>query len=235
MFFNYIILLTGQSNALGVGGQYDQMCIDDQPDPRIWGYVSSNNYWTVFDLRIQVGSKKPGYQCIAFHFAKKILIKNPSWKIGIIVCALSNQSITRWIHPFTCKCADEHLQKGEHSAIDTGDIFNWSLLMSDLAIGQTSNTKINLFMWHQGEADHMESLCWYYQRLAKMLKQYRKNDLFSKCQVICAQLYENKSTSKMNDVFKTELNWIFLKLIQKSTDNVHYSHFSFPTEIKIKW
>lgn len=69
--FDYIILLNGQSNALGIGGVYDPFSNEDQPDPRIWGYVSGHDYWTIFDLRLQIGSKKTRQSVYGISLCKK--------------------------------------------------------------------------------------------------------------------------------------------------------------------
>jgi hypothetical protein len=221
--FDFIILLTGQSNALGIGGYIDQNNINDQPDPRIWGYVSNKDYWTVFDLRIQIGSKKNNHKCLAFNYAKKLLELYPHWKIGIIICGLSDQSISRWVKPYTCNCKEKHLQNGTKKSNDVGDIFDLSVLMSRLALNKTSNENINLIIWQQGEADYLETMSWYYQRLAKVIRQYW--EVFSDVQFICAQLFINNISDTMNKLFETELSWMYLKLEQISNDNIHYSDF----------
>lgn len=223
--FDHIILLTGQSNALGAGGIYDAFNIDDQPDNRIWGYVSSHDYWTVFDLKLQIGSKKPNYQCMAFHYAKRLLVKYPNWKIGIIICGLSGQSITRWVVPYMCTCHECHmLQSNIVNKHDKGDIYDWSVLMVSNALSHCkSSNNVNTIMWHQGESDFTETETWYYQRLKKVIKQYRNNEWYDEtCEFLCGQLYENAVTSKMNYVFQLQHGWKYFQILNISYDNIHY-------------
>lgn len=226
--FDYIILLTGQSNALGVGGYYDPLNEEDQPDPRIWGYISGRDYWTVFDLKLQIGSKKPTHQCMAFHYAKQLLKDNPEWYIGIIICGLSGQSICRWVKPYKCKCLYGHLQPStfmHYGKVDKGDIYEWSVLMVNAALLHCNNNNyVNTIMWHQGEIDFMETCMWYFERLQKVIKQYCSEKWFcDDSNFMCGELYKNGVTDIMNDVFKLQYNWKYLKLLQTSKDNLHYN------------
>ena len=225
--FDYIILLTGQSNALGIGGNYDPYSEEDQPDPRIWGYVSGRDYWTIFDLNLQIGSKKPTHQCMAFHYAKGLLKTNPMWNIGIIICGLSGQSICRWVKPYKCKCPYGHYQPSSllhYGKVDSGDIYDWSVLMVNAALLHCNNENyVNTIMWHQGESDCMETCMWYYERLQKVIKQYRNESWFtSDSRFMCGQLYENGITDKMNYVFALEYGWVYFKLKQLTVDFLHY-------------
>ena len=231
--FDYIILLTGQSNALGIGGHYDPYNEEDQPDPRIWGYVSGRDYWTVFDLNLQIGSKKPGHQCMAFHYAKQLLKTNPECYIGIIICGLSGQSICRWVKPHKCKCPHGHLQPSSllhYGKVDSGDIYDWSVLMVNAALLHCNyNNCVNTIIWHQGESDFMETCMWYYERLQKVIAQYHNEKWFCKgsSKFMCGQLFENGVTDKMNNVFRLEYNWKYLRNPNFSYDNLHYHKFYF--------
>ena len=229
--FDYIILLTGQSNALGVGGCYNPYNLDDQPDNRIWGYVSGQDYWTIFDLRLQIGSKKPYNQCMAFHYAKRLLRDNPHWKIGIIISGLSGQSITRWIVPYNCNCPCGHLQPSVIGKRDKGDIYAWSLLMVNNALHHCTNeTHVNTIMWHQGESDCMETQMWYYERLCKVFEQYKSNEWFHEDSMfMCGQLYENGCTNSMNSVLTLQHGWKFFMMYQLSFDNIHFYNHSIYT------
>lgn len=233
---DFIILLTGQSNALGVGGTYDQLCEDDQPDNRIYGYNYANDTWNIFDLRNAVGSKKMYHQCLAFHYAKKMLKTNPNWTIGIIICGRNGQSITRWVKPYTCKCASSHLLPSllwTYGKQDRGDIYDMSVLMVNAALAHCDeNTCVNMIMWHQGESDFMETHMWYYQRLTKVINQYKKEVWFGESgEFICGQLLENGITDKMNYVlsmFKL-LNYTSLNLYTDSYDGIHFNNNSYRT------
>ena len=232
--FDHIILLTGQSNAMGAGGHYNMYHEDDQPDPRIWGYVSGRDYWTVFDLRLQIGSKKPNNQCMAFHYAKRLLQENPHWQIGIIICGLGGQSICRWVVPYKCNCSYGHLQPstfmhyGKH---DTGDIYEWSVLMVNCALMHCgAQNKIDTIMWHQGETDFNETCMWYYERLQKLISQYRQNWWFSEDSVfMCGQLYMNGVTDKMNHVLALAHGWRYFEISQISEDGIHFYNHSLYT------
>jgi hypothetical protein len=224
--------LTGQSNALGIGGCYDHTNNDDQPDRRIWGYVSNNDYWTVFDLRIQIGSKKPNNQCLAFQYAKQLLKKNPLWNIGIIICGLCSQSITRWIIPYTCNCRHNHLQQSKCGKIDKGDIYDWCTLMVNNALVHIGkHTFVNTIIWYQGETDYLEDYAWYFERLCKVIKQFESEKFCKNTNFICAELFENNITNAMNYVFSLEYNWKFLRLIQNSFDGCHFTKFNLISNI----
>ena len=230
--FDYIILLTGQSNAVGYGSVYNPTLEQDKPDPRIWGYLSASDTWSVFDLKLQIGSKKPYMNSMAFQYAKKLLLDNPSWTIGIIICGLGSQSITRWVKPYRCICAGNHLQNSVLNVVgkkDKGDIYDWSVLMVNSALAHCNKkNNVNLIMWHQGESDFMESHTWYYQRLVKVIAQYHKETWFTNDSVfMCGQLVENNLTNKMNYIFSLEHNWKYFKLKQNIIDNVHYRDYAF--------
>lgn len=167
MKFDLVILLTGQSNALGVGGWCDMADFNDRSDANIYGYNSNTRSWGIFDLRCDIGSKLPQHQCLAFHFAKQYTSSNPHHTVGIIVCGEAGVGICRWIKP------QQMLQRSSVNKCDTGDIYTRSVTMVNTALKFVENSEIDVILWHQGENDFDESTTYYYSRLNTVVSQYR--------------------------------------------------------------
>ena len=199
-YFDHIVFLTGQSNAVGYGGFYDPSNIEDEKDPNIFGYNVKLNCWEVFDLQKAFGAKKENYQCMAFHYAKEYLKQHPNSKIGIIICGKANESIIRWVVPYKCVCAKNHLaQSVIFNKTDIGDIYTFSTMMIKNALEHTMNKSIDIIMWHQGESDYMEKNLWYYPRIRKVIRQYLSESFVNKnTYFLCCELLFNGLTNKQN-------------------------------------
>ena len=169
MYIDHIVLLTGQSNAMGCGGRFDSYEKMDSTHADIYGFDAYTSKWVEFDLRNRVGGKAQHDQCLAFHYAKRYIADNPGSSVGIIVSGEAGQSISRWVLP----------QNGLQYSVnkqDTGDHYALSVAMVTNALSDVKNNKIHAVLWHQGESDYDESNTYYINRLHAVIKQYRSED-----------------------------------------------------------
>ncbi len=197
---DFVILLTGQSNSQGFGGYYDSTNIDDTIHPNIYSWNIDDSSWELADLQKHMGTKPYGYQCLAFHFAKQLLLDQPSLKIGILVYGMGSQSISRWSIPNISLPSSKN-----NSKIDTADIYYDTCIQITQALSLTKNSKLNCVLWHQGEADWNESHIYYERRLLNVINQYRCQD-FSQPNIpfICGELSKHHLLSwKQNHVLKS--------------------------------
>ena len=170
MYINHIVLLTGQSNAMGCGGRFDLYDPLDSPHADIYAFDPYISKWVEFDLRNRVGGKAQHDQCLAFHYAKRYIADNPGSSVGIIVSGEAGQGISRWVLP------QNGLQYSSVNKQDTGDHYALSVAMVKNALLGVTNTKIHAILWHQGESDYDESNTYYINRLHAVIKQYRSEE-----------------------------------------------------------
>jgi hypothetical protein len=186
---NFIITLTGQSNAVGYGSIYDPNNPNDQPNERIFGWNPTKKKWEIADLRTEsLGSnyetfKQLGTQCSAFHFAKRLIEAYPNIRPGIINIGVSGASIGFWTnwspsdkyYNFTINRINWYEGKDtfpDYKTKPQGYIFdihieNIKLALDNLPI---NNRKINVLCWDQGETD--SELDFYKCSLHKVIDRY---------------------------------------------------------------
>lgn len=177
---NFIIALSGQSNSQGWNTQYDAANWKDQPHERIYGFNSTVGKWEIADLNTQsLGAswhKAPGWQCLAFHFAHRLVEAYSDIKPGIINVGIGGQAICRWAkfnqddpwYKFNC---DRALAAG----VSQGDIFDLHAGLIDNALAICGG-KVDVICWHQGESDcdvHGGNAGYYKRSLETVVKQYR--------------------------------------------------------------
>lgn len=216
-----IFLVTGQSNSQGTGGHFESWNSDDNMNDNILAWNSNAKSWDVANLERYMGTKPLHNQCFAFHFAKKYIKRYPKRKIGLIICGAPGQSISRWSHI--------HLPKSYIYKLDTGDIFDQSVMYTKEALQKSNTKKLEGILWHQGESDFNESHEYYRTRLISIILEYRRlfNDdtLF-----IAGELLKYNDTFKQNVVLR-ELNHnkdmfsrcAFSKNLEHCGDELHFS------------
>lgn len=163
---NFIIALTGQSNSQGAGGFYDPNNIQDQPHERIkaWnqgytGYASGYPWyteggyvgWETADLRNTIGTKMHNFQCLAFHFAKRLVETYNDIVVGIINCGFGGQPIARWA---IFETNEQWYNYNVSRYQNQGDIFTVHSAMMSNALSQLqAKNNVDVVLWHQGESD----------------------------------------------------------------------------------
>ena len=194
---NFIIGLSGQSNSQGIGTSYDPGNPDDQPDPRIFGWNPTVQDWQIADLNTESLGwnyqtfKPSGSQCLAFHFAKRLVESNPNIRPGIINFGVSgtsiafwakwkpgdkwyswNETVVSWYEGSIC-FPDRHTR-------NTGYIYDTHLSQIDAALQKLNpvNRFVNVICWHQGEADSTPN-GYLYDSLNLVISQYY-NDFANK-------------------------------------------------------
>lgn len=225
---DFVILLTGQSNSQGIGGMYDPSHPDDQPHPNIFAWNIEENCWDIADLESNMGTKPLGYQSLGFHFAKQMLKDYPDRRIGLVISGLGGQSICRWSLPGFGFEQSVNLWK-----IDTADLYNDSRDNVADSLVMAAKNKLDLVLWHQGEADWNESAVYYKQRLAKVIQQYRTEEFGSpKMPFIVGELSKHHSVAYKQNTVLRDLNMdtdkytrcAFTKNLQHAPgDPIHFS------------
>ena len=189
---NFIIALTGQSNSQGVGGLYYDTSKDDQPHNRVYSFNIWSKTWEMADLRKHIGTKPPLLQCLAFHFAKKLVEGYSDIRVGIINFGVDGQPISRWVK---YDADEEYYQFNQQNAgvsgeIDygqdygnympgvQGDIYDAHVRNIHEAMDSIDpeNRIIDVICWHQGEGNGGVSSFnerYFETSLNKVIHQYR--------------------------------------------------------------
>ena len=181
---NFIILVSGQSNAGGWGSSYDVNNINDQPNENIFGYDIKNSIWKKADLRDTslgpVFGRAPGTNLFAFHFAKHLIEKFPNMKPGIINICAGGKPIADWALFDKNEKYYEYNKKNAklYDNLEQGHFFNIHKDVYYKALSQILNCsiKIDVVLWHQGETDNLinSDLNYYNISLLKVIEQYTK-------------------------------------------------------------
>ena len=158
-----LILVTGQSNALGAETAFDADL--DRPDSRVFAYT--NTGWQVADLH-QVWDLNwhPGNHPstdpsnnFGFHFAKKLAERRPQKVVGFILLTAPGEAISHW---------------------DYGGDFNQKIRQRVVAAinDLPGRSSIDGILWHQGESD-WESTDYYKNKLNEVINNFRSEPWFS--------------------------------------------------------
>jgi hypothetical protein len=236
---NFIIALTGQSNAEGYGTSYDPNNSFDQPNERIFGWNPSLQRWEIADLRTEsLGYnydtfKQSGTQCSAFHFAKRLIEAYPNIRPGIINIGVSGATIgfwTNWLptdkyYNFTINRLSWYEGKNtfpDYKTRPQGYIFDVHIYHIKLALENLpqKNRKVNVICWDQGETD--PELDFFKSSLDQVIKRYINTlnnlgyyqpSMFGFLAVsTTGMLYQN--SNKVNDV-----------LVQLSKDGIPFTKY----------
>lgn len=169
---NFIIALSGQSNAEGYQTLYDPNNLNDQPNNRIFGWNPSLQEWQIADLRTEslgwsyVTFKQLGTQCSAFHFARRLIEAYPNIRPGIINVGVSAASIAFWTnwkptdpeYALTMKKIKWYEGKNTFPFSNVppqGYIFDVHITQITNALKKLPliSQKVNVLLWDQGESD----------------------------------------------------------------------------------
>ena len=187
---NFIIALTGQSNAEGYTTSYDQNEPKDQPNTRIFGWNPSIEQWQIADLNTEslgwnyVTFKQCGTQCSSFHFARRLVETYPNIRPGIINVGVSGATIAFWTN---WKPTDEYYQlsqnklnwyNGHNTFPDfktrpQGYIFDVHIEQIKLALNYlpSTNKTVNVICYDQGESD--PQLDYFSASLLQVINRYK--------------------------------------------------------------
>jgi len=133
-----LILVTGQSNALGAGTNYERSL--DAPNDRVFAFT--NNGWQIADLN-QIwdhgwhprnNPETDPSNNFSLHFGKSVAARDSSRVVGFILASLPGSKIENW------KRGSPFYNSVQNKVLD--------------ALNQLPHkSKIDGILWHQGESD----------------------------------------------------------------------------------
>ncbi len=181
-----LILITGQSNALGAGTAYDYRL--DGGDPRVFAFTEDG--WQVATL-YQVWDRgwfprtNPGTEPsnnFSLHFGRRLVERAPDRVVGFVLITAPGQAIEHW-RP-------------------DGDFFAEIRDKVSNAINELpSKSKFDGILWHQGESDGRDD-DYYGQQLYELIANFRSESWFDYGRpFICgetARLPVNEQLRKLN-------------------------------------
>ncbi|MEM7256637.1 MAG: sialate O-acetylesterase [Pseudomonadota bacterium] len=181
-----LILITGQSNALGAGTAYDYRI--DTPDNRVFAYT--NDGWQMADLH-QIWDQgwfprtNPGTEPannFALHFGKQVVALAPERVLGFVLITAPGQPIAHWQ-------AD-------------GEFFNSTRDKVSNAINTLpAKAQVDGILWHQGESDGRDDDA-YGRALYQLIDDFRSEPWFGvNKSFICSEtaaLPVNRQLNKLN-------------------------------------
>lgn len=133
-----LVLVTGQSNALGAGTGYDEYL--DAPSNRVFAFT--NNGWQIANLN-QVWDRNwfprndpetPPSNNFSLHFGKRVASKAPDRVVGFVLLSAPGQPISHWDRD--------------------SEFFNQIRDKVSRAINELPyKNRVDAILWHQGESD----------------------------------------------------------------------------------
>ena len=176
---NFIIAISGQSNASGFGSFYEKYHLEDQIDKNIFSYNRFSGIWEVADLQNQSLKKIKGSNFFGFHFAKELVNKYPGIKPGIINLSYASCSIGCWIkYPKNHKYYKLNQKFSLMSNKKQGIFFDEHQSIIKKALEQLEfsiQRKIDVILWHQGENDNIlhNNSVFFRNSLYQVVNQYK--------------------------------------------------------------
>jgi hypothetical protein len=176
---NFIIIVSGQSNASGFGSYYEKYHLEDQIDKNIFSYNRFNGIWEIADLQNQSLKKIKGSNFFGFHFAKELVKKYPGIKPGIINLSYASSVIGCWI-----KYSTNHKYYQLNQTFTSlsnkkqGIFFDEHQNIIKKAFKQLEfsiQRKIDVVLWHQGESDNIfhNNSTFFRDSLYQVVNQYK--------------------------------------------------------------
>jgi len=157
-----LVLVTGQSNALGAGTAYDEY--KDAPDNRVLAYT--NNGWQTANLN-QVWDRgwfprnNPNtdpYNNFSIHFGKRLAQRRNDRVIGFILLSAPGQKISHWEND--------------------GQFYNEIRNKVSRAINEVPHkSRLDGILWHQGESDGQDRIE-YSDALYRLIANFRSEPWF---------------------------------------------------------
>jgi len=158
-----LVLVTGQSNALGAETSYDPA--RDVPHPRAFAYTDKG--WQVADLN-QVWDlgwfprnhpTEDPYNNFGFHFARTVAARRPDRVIGFVLVTAPGEGIAHWDYE-----SSFYVKTRERVVAALNDL--------------PSKSAIDGILWHQGETD-WEETDYYRAKLSDLIRNFRGESWFS--------------------------------------------------------
>jgi len=212
-----VILVTGQSNALGAEtGRLDPMPFDANQDSAVRRvYAFSDNGWGIAGLRQiwDLGwyprgdiARDPANN-FAFHAAKQLVRHDPNRVVGIILITAPGQSIDHWD------------RNGEFFAqID--------LKVRRALAALPGNVKVQGVLWHQGESDYY-STDYYRAKLRGLVSNFRSQSWFAWDGVfVCGETLNapvNERLMQLNSDGDSRTGCVTAAGLQSVGDAVHFN------------
>ena len=215
-----IVLITGQSNALGAAtvlqesGAFDATL--DSPVQRVYAYT--NTGWTIAGLR-QIWDLDwyPRSDIVddpannfAFHFAKQLVRADASKVVGIILVTAPGESISHW---------------------DKGQAFQQEIAQKVTAAlaALPHKNAIDAVLWHQGESDHYDTV-WYGSKLSQLIETFRTEPWFqSQSLFICGETLNSPVNARLwalNDDGDSTTGCVSSQGLDSVGDDLHFSAWS---------
>ena len=181
-----LVLVTGQSNALGAGTSFDEFL--DAPNNHVmaftdtgWEIANLNQIWDLnWFPRTDPGT--PPSNNFGFHFAKRAADQAPGRVVGFILLTAPGEPISHW---------DRDSQ-----------FFNQTRDKVSRAINELPNkSKLDAILWHQGESDG-EDRDEYGAALYDLIERFRSEPWFDhNLPFICGETVEspvNRQLARLN-------------------------------------
>lgn len=158
-----LVLVTGQSNALGAETSYDPQ--RDVPHPRAFAYTDQG--WQVADLN-QVWDlgwfprnhpTEDPYNNFGFHFARTVASRRTDRVIGFVLVTAPGEGIGHWDYE-----SDFYVNIRERVVAALNDI--------------PGKAAVDGILWHQGETDWAET-DYYRAKLSDLIRNFRGESWFS--------------------------------------------------------
>lgn len=206
-----LILVTGQSNALGADTRFDPNL--DGPDQRVFAYT--HNGWQVASLtqiwdlgwfpRGNPGSDPSNN--LSLHFGKQVTAADPGRVVGFVLVTGPGQPISYW-QPY-------------------GDFFNTIRNRVSNAINELpSKSRIDGILWHQGESDGQDDPA-YGRALYALIEAFRSESWFGANRpFICgetAALPVNNQLNRLNRDGNPDTACVAAEGLETRGDDAHFS------------
>ena len=181
-----LVLVTGQSNALGAGTSFDEFL--DAPNNHVmaftdngWEIASLNQIWDL-NWFPRTDPDTPPSNNFAFHFAKRVADKAPGRVVGFILLTAPGEPISHWDRD--------------------SRFFNDIRDKVSRAINELPNkSNLDAILWHQGESDG-EDRDEYGTALYDLIDRFRSEPWFGdNLPFICGETVEspvNRQLARLN-------------------------------------
>ena len=206
-----LVLVTGQSNALGADTLFDPAL--DGPDNRTFAWT--DNGWQVADLHqiwdqgwfpradLDTGPSNN----LSLHFGKQVTSRDSNRVVGFILATAPGQPISHWQ--------------------SDGDFFNSIRNKVSQAINALpSKARVDAILWHQGESDGQDDPA-YGAALYGLIDAFRSESWYGpNLPFICgetASLPVNRQLNRLNSDNDPSTACIAAEGLETRGDNVHFS------------
>ncbi|OED36787.1 hypothetical protein AB833_25580 [Chromatiales bacterium (ex Bugula neritina AB1)] len=206
-----VVLVTGQSNALGADTGYDAAI--DTPVDRAYAYTSEG--WQIADLN-QIWdlnwhprndpATDPSNN-FAFHFARKVALRRPEKVVGFILVTAPGEAIDHWDGggEFFLKITDRV-----------------SAALNELP----SKSSIDGILWHQGESDWADN-DYYSNKLSTLISNFRSESWYGfNKPFICGETVEAPVNRRLMALNSDNDRWtgcVESDGLSTILDNLHFS------------